>query len=85
MSSKPRTLFWLESALAFLCAVLGVATVFSPSWIEALSGFDPDRGNGTFEWLIVAGIFAASGLAGLVARAEWRRPLRQASDSYVDL
>jgi undecaprenyl pyrophosphate phosphatase UppP len=68
-----RARFWLEMAFASLCALLAVVTVFWRDWIEALTGFDPDRHNGSFEWLIVAGLFAACVLVGLAAGAEWRR------------
>jgi hypothetical protein len=47
--------------------------VFWRDWIEALTGFDPDHHNGSFEWLIVAGLFAASVLVARAARVEWRR------------
>ena len=77
-----RTLLWLEVAFAVLCAALAIVTVFWTGWVESLTGFDPDHQNGAFEWLIVAGFFTGSGLAGLSARAEWRR---LAHDSYVDL
>ena len=71
--------------LAVLCAALAIVTIFWHGWIEALTGFDPDHHNGSFEWLIVGGIFTASGLAGLAARAEWRRSARDPYEGYVDL
>ena len=77
-----RVLFWLELALAIFCAALAVVTLFWHGWIESLTGFDPDHHNGKFEWLIVAALFTASGVAGLAARAEWRR---DPYASYVDL
>lgn len=80
--STGRTLFLLEVVLAVVCAVLAIVTVFWPGWVESLTGFDPDHHNGAFEWLIVAGFFAGSGLAGVAARAEWRRLVY---DSYVPL
>jgi undecaprenyl pyrophosphate phosphatase UppP len=70
-----RARFWLEAGLACLCAVLAVVTVFWRDWIEAITGFDPDHHNGSFEWLIVASLFAACLLVGLAARAEWRRSM----------
>jgi hypothetical protein len=85
-ATRRRTLFWIESGLAVLCALLSIVTVSRPAWIEALTGFDPDRRNGSFEWLIVAGLFTASGLAGLAARAEWRRLVdANRHDGYVPL
>jgi len=73
MDSTVRARFWLESGLAGLCAVLATATVFWRDWIEALTGFDPDHHNGSFEWTIVAALFTASALIGLAARTEWGR------------
>jgi hypothetical protein len=77
-----RVLFWSELGLAVLCGALAIVTLFWHGWIESLTGFDPDHHNGKLEWLIVAGLFTASGLAGLAARAEWRR---DPYASYVDL
>ena len=76
-------LFWVELGLAVACAVLAILTLFWHGWIESLTGLDPDHHNGKVEWLIVAGLFAASGLAGLAARAEYRRGDPYAG--YVDL
>jgi hypothetical protein len=68
-----RARFALEAGFASLCGALALVTLFWRDWIEALTGFDPDHHNGSFEWLIVAGLFAACVLVALVARAEWRR------------
>ena len=81
----PRALFWLEFTLAVVCAGLAVVTIFWHGWIETLTGFDPDHHNGSFEWLIVAMLFTGSGLAGLAARGEWRRAVRDPYEGYVDL
>jgi hypothetical protein len=70
-----RARFGLEAELASLCGALALVTLFWRDWIEALTGFDPDHHNGSFEWLIVAGLFAACVLVGLAARAEWRRSI----------
>lgn len=69
-----RARFWLDAALASLCGLLAVLTLFWHDWIEAVTGFDPDHHNGSFEWAIVTCLCAACSLAGLAARAEWRRP-----------
>jgi hypothetical protein len=34
-----------------------VLTIFWPDWIEALTGYDPDRHDGSVEWLIVIALF----------------------------
>jgi hypothetical protein len=41
----------LQFTFASAAAVLAVAAVAWPQWIEAF-GVDPDRGNGTAEWAI---------------------------------
>ena len=74
MKSKVRGRFWLETSLASLCGVLAVLTLLWRDWVEALTGFSPDRHSGSFEWAIVAGLFLFCVAVGVVARAEWRRP-----------
>lgn len=74
MTSTVRARFWLEAALASLCGFLAVLTLFWRDWIEALTGFDPDHHNGSFEWLIVAVLFLVCIVVGGAARSEWRRP-----------
>ena len=73
MEPTVRARFWLEATIASLCGFLAVLTLFWRDWIEALTGFDPDHHNGSFEWLIVAGLFAVCVLLGAAARGEWRR------------
>jgi hypothetical protein len=62
----------LEAAIALLAGLLGVVTIFWHDWIEALTGWDPDHHNGSFEWLIVAGLLVVSAAMGTVARRHWR-------------
>jgi hypothetical protein len=73
MKSAVRARFWLEATLASLSGFLGVLTVFWRDWVEALTGFDPDRHTGSFEWAIVAGLLLLCVAVGVAARAEWRR------------
>jgi len=65
--------FMLESALALAAASLAVLTIAWPDWIEAISGFSPDRHNGSFEWIIVSGLALVSLVCAMLARREWRR------------
>ena len=74
MKSTVRARFWLEAGLASLWGFLAVLTVFWRDWIEALTGFDPDLHNGSFEWAIVAVLLLVSVFVGIVARGEWHRP-----------
>lgn len=59
--SAKRTIGWPLS-LALAATVLSVVTAIRPAWVELLSGAEPDNGDGSFEWLIVA-LFAAFALA----------------------
>jgi hypothetical protein len=63
----------LETAIASLAGALGVLTIFWHDWIEGLTGWDPDHHNGTFEWLIVAGLLVVAAVVGIIARRDWRR------------
>ena len=74
VGSTVRARFWFELALASFSGFLTVLTLFWRDWIEALLMFDPDHGDGSVEWMIVAGLFLVCVLVSLAARAEWRRP-----------
>jgi DNA-binding NarL/FixJ family response regulator len=65
--------FWVEAGLAALCGFFAILTLFTRDWIEARTGFDPDRNNGSFEWTIVAALFLACILLSIIARADWHR------------
>jgi hypothetical protein len=71
---KVRARFWLETTLASLCGFLSILTVFWRDWVEALTGFNPDSNNGSFEWAIIAGLLLFCVAAGVAARVEWLRP-----------
>ena len=80
-SQTIRTRFWLEACLAGLCGFLGLLTVFSRDWIEAITGFDPDQHSGSLEWIVVAGLLVLSLALSVAARVEWRRPRRLAGSA----
>jgi hypothetical protein len=42
-----------EAVLAVLLGVATIVTALWPTWIEALSGLEPDGGSGESEWWIV--------------------------------
>ena len=63
-------------------ALLGAATILTavwPDWIEGLFGFDPDGGNGTAEWWIVAALAVTTLAVAALARRDRRAVRRRAS------
>jgi len=65
-----------------LAAILGVATIGTavwPRWIEDVLGFDPDGGNGTTEWAIVAVLAVATIVAAALGRRDLRAFRRRAA------
>jgi hypothetical protein len=68
-----RRRFWLEIALGSPTGCLALVTLFWRDWIEAVFGADPDKGNGSAEWLIVAVLFLVTIILAAGARLEWRR------------
>ena len=70
---RSRALFWVEATLAALAGFLALLTLFTREWIEALFGADRDGGDGSLEWLIVAGLALVTVLLAVLARVEWRR------------
>jgi hypothetical protein len=73
MKQSVRGWFWVEAGPAAIAGFLAILTLFSQDWIEALTGFDPDSHDGSFEWGIVIGLALICALLSLAARAEWRR------------
>jgi DMSO/TMAO reductase YedYZ heme-binding membrane subunit len=65
--------FWLESILGSVAGVVAVVTLFWRGWIEAVFGVDPDKGNGSAEWLVVFILLILAGALAVGARLEWRR------------
>ena len=62
----------LETAIASFAGALGVLTIFWHDWIEAVTGWDPDHHNGSFEWMIVAVLLIVAAVVGATARRDWR-------------
>jgi hypothetical protein len=57
-----------------LSGLLLLLTLVTRDWIEIFTGWDPDGGNGSVEWLIVLVLIASTAMFGLLARAERLRP-----------
>lgn len=65
-----------------LSALLGTATIVTavwPEWIEGMFGFDPDGGNGSTEWWIVAIVAVITIIASVLARRDLRIARRRTS------
>jgi tetrahydromethanopterin S-methyltransferase subunit E len=73
MPSGLRYRFWLESFFGSLTGVLAVITIFWHDWIETVFGVDPDKGNGSAEWLVVLVLLVITVALAVGARLEWRR------------
>lgn len=63
----------IETALAGITAALTLLTLVTREWIEALTGWDPDHGNGSLEWAIVAALLVVCVALSVRARADWRK------------
>jgi hypothetical protein len=68
-----RLRFWLESVAGSITGILAVVTLFWHDWIETVFGADPDAGNGSAEWLVVAVLLLVTAALAIGARGEWRR------------
>jgi hypothetical protein len=75
----PNRRFWIEAGLAAVTAWLLVLTLITREWIEAITGWDPDRGSGSLEWGLIVALLVASLVFSGLARAEWKRRLLVAS------
>jgi hypothetical protein len=61
----------LETTFAALAGLFAVLAAIWPTWIEAF-GIDPDRGDGSLEWVIPIVLAATAVVLGFVARWHWR-------------
>jgi hypothetical protein len=73
MFSRVRQRFCVEVVLAVATFGMMIATLFSREWIEGISGWDPDRGGGSAELLVVGLLFTLSLSSARWAQSEWRR------------
>jgi hypothetical protein len=68
-----RRRFWLESILASVTGIVAVFALFWHDWIEAIFRIEPDKGDGSAEWLIVLILLMITAASGAGACLEWRR------------
>jgi hypothetical protein len=64
---------WLEAGAASLAALAALLTFAEPAWLEALTGADPDNGNGSVELGLTIGLGILAITLGALARFERRR------------
>ena len=64
--------FKIEAVLATVSGVLGVLTLFWHDWLE-VTGWDPDRHNGSAEWMIALALLLVAVVLGALARRDYRR------------
>jgi Mg2+ and Co2+ transporter CorA len=60
----------IEIALSALLGIATIVTAIWPTWIEGVFGVDPDGGNGTAEWWIVAVLAVITVAAAALARRD---------------
>jgi hypothetical protein len=72
-AQRPRRRFYFEAALGVIGTALFVMTLVWQDWVETIFGFDPDHGNGSFEYLISAAFVIVAVVSWVAARAEWKR------------
>jgi len=70
-----RSRFWIETTLSGSSAALFLLTLVWRDWIEALTGFDPDHGNGSLEFVMAAALLALALISARLARREYRQRL----------
>jgi hypothetical protein len=68
-----RARFWFEVVMASATGFLAILTSVWRDWIETLFGVDPDHGNGSLEWIVVAGLAVVTIALVLGARVEWQQ------------
>jgi hypothetical protein len=62
----------IEALLSAIFAATAILTSFWPDWIEVF-GWDPDHGDGSLEWALVAAFGVLAVIAALLARRGLRR------------
>jgi hypothetical protein len=70
--NRRRTRYWIEIGLGIGSGALLLLTLVTREWIELLFGVDPDGGNGTLEWLIVACLVLLTLIFSVLALREHR-------------
>jgi hypothetical protein len=67
----------VELALAVVSGVLGIVTLVTPHWIEAVTGFDFDHSSGLLEWVVTAFFMLVAFVAAMSARKRYLHLLKK--------
>jgi hypothetical protein len=70
---RPTVRFWGELGVGAVSAVFGVVTLVWPDWLELILHIDPDGGNGSVEWAVVALCALVALVSFVIARIDLRR------------
>lgn len=73
MDARARRQFRACVVFALISTALAGLTLVWPDWIEVVTGFSPDHGDGSEEGLITLAFAGVAVLAGVLARVRWRR------------
>ena len=63
--------YWVELVLAVVGGLLFLLTLITREWIEILTGWDPDGGNGTLELALAIGLLVIAAVSALLARRDY--------------
>ena len=65
---------------AAVLGFLALLTLVVPDWIEVVFKVDPDGGNGSLEWMIVAGCAVVALVFAFDARRSWTAATADAAE-----
>ena len=65
--------FWIETVAAVVGFALLLLTLVSHEWIEELTGYEPDGGNGTLEVALPLVLLTIAAASSIAARRVYRR------------
>jgi hypothetical protein len=61
-------MFWAQTVVASVAALLAITTFLLPDWIEQIIGIDPDHHTGSIEWNWVLALCLTATLFAALAR-----------------
>jgi hypothetical protein len=73
METRLRRRMRIEAVFAGVSAALFALTLVFPTWIEALTGLEPDADSGALEFLLAGAFLLLAIGSGVLARRDHRR------------